>query len=209
MQSSLFSISNVLITSAVNSFDTNTVSGKTIAGNIDGILYTSLNSYLHAAMTFTAQNYGAGKPNRIKRSLGAALLQVVIVGVSISTVLLIFGREFASLFVDANDPNREAVLTAAMDMLNITVPIYFMCGVMETLSGTLRGLGYSLSPMVTSIGGICVLRIIWISTAFTLPELHTIGGLFLCYPITWTTTALILAIILISIWPKVKVRMNG
>ena len=209
VQSSLFSISNVLITSAVNSFDTNTVSGKTIAGNIDGILYTSLNSYLHAAMTFTAQNYGAGKPNRIKRSLGAALLQVVIVGVSLSTVLLIFGREFASLFVDANDPNREAVLTAAMDMLTITVPIYFMCGVMETLSGTLRGLGYSLSPMVTSIGGICVLRIIWISTAFTLPELHTIGGLFLCYPITWTTTALILAIILISIWPKVKARLNG
>ena len=160
-------------------------------------------------MTFTAQNYGAGKPDRIKRSLGAALLQVFIVGVSLSALLLIFGREFASMFIDANDPNKEAVMAAVMDMIRITVPLYFICGTMETLSGCLRGLGYSLSPMITSIGGVCILRIIWISTVFQLPEFHTIGGLYLCYPITWSTTALILSIILISVWPKVKSRLNG
>lgn len=204
IQSSLFSISNVMITSAVNSFDTATVSGKTIAGNIDGILYTSLNSYLHAAMTFTAQNYGAGKPDRIKKSLGSALLQVLVVGLSLSSLLLLFGREFASLFIDAHDPNKEAVMRAVMGMLYVTVPPYFMCGVMETLSGTLRGLGYSMAPMVMSVGGICGIRILWILTAFQLEPLHNIGGLYLCYPITWTATALMLFITLLIIWPKVK-----
>ncbi|MBQ8320836.1 MAG: MATE family efflux transporter [Clostridia bacterium] len=209
VQSSLFSISNVMITSAVNSFDTATVSGKTIAGNIDGLLYTALNSYLHAAMTFTAQNYGAGKPERIKRSLGSALLQVLIVGLSLSSILLIFGREFASLFIDAADPNKDAVISAVMGMLNVTVPMYFMCGVMETLSGTLRGLGYSLSPMVMSVGGICVLRIVWILTAFQLEPLHNIAGLYLCYPITWSATSLSLGITLLAIWPKVKSKLKG
>ena len=209
IQSSLFSISNVRITSAVNSFDTATVSGKTIAGNIDGILYTSLNSYLHAAMTFTAQNYGAGKPDRIKKSLGSALLQVLVVGLSLSSLLLLFGREFASLFIDAHDPNKEAVMRAVMGMLYVTVPLYFMCGIMETLSGTLRGLGYSLAPMITSVGGICVLRIIWIFTAFTLEEFHTISGLYLCYPITWTATSLTLGIILLAIWPKIKGKFKS
>lgn len=204
IQSSLFSISNVMITSAVNSFDTATVSGKTIAGNIDGILYTSLNSYLHAAMTFTAQNYGAGKPDRIKKSLGLALLQVLVVGLSLSSILLLFGREFASLFIDAHDPNKEAVMRAVMGMLYVTVPPYFMCGVMETLSGTLRGLGYSMAPMVMSVGGICGIRILWILTAFQLEPLHNIGGLYLCYPITWTATALMLFITLLIIWQKVK-----
>ena len=209
IQSSLFSISNVMITSAVNSFDTATVSGKTIAANIDGILYTALNSYLHAAMTFTAQNYGAGKPERIKKSLGSALLQVLIVGLSLSSLLLVFGREFASLFIDAHDPNKEAVMSAVMGMLRVTVPLYFMCGVMETLSGTLRGLGYSLTPMITSVGGICVLRIIWIFTAFTLEKFHTISGLYLCYPITWSVTSLTLGIILLAIWPKIKAKLKG
>ena len=209
IQSSLFSISNVAITSAVNSFDTATVAGKTIAGNIDGILYTALNSYLHAAMTFTAQNYGAGKPDRIKRSLGSALLQVLIVGVTLSTLLLTFGKEFAALFVDSSANNTEAVITAVMDMLKITVPLYFMCGVMETVSGVLRGLGYSMMPMIMSIGGICVIRILWILTVFQLPEFHTIGGLYLCYPITWTATTLMLGITLLIIWPKTKLKISA
>lgn len=204
IQSSLFSISNVAITTAVNGFDTATVAGKTIAGNIDGILYTSLNSYLHAAMTFTAQNYGAGKLQRIKKTLGSALIQVLIVGISLAAIILTFGREFGSLFVDSSAPNKEAVIKAVLDMLRVTVPFYFMCGVMETLSGVLRGLGYSMAPMVMSVGGICGIRILWILTAFQLEPLHNIGGLYLCYPITWTATALMLFITLLIIWPKVK-----
>ena len=204
IQSSLFSISNVAITTAVNGFDTATVAGKTIAGNIDGILYTSLNSYLHAAMTFTAQNYGAGKPQRIKKALVSALSQVLIVGISLAAIILTFGREFGSLFVDSNAQNKEAVITAVLDMLRVTVPLYFICGIMETLSGVLRGLGYSMAPMVMSVGGICGIRILWILTAFQLEPLHNIGGLYLCYPITWTATALMLFITLLIIWPKVK-----
>ncbi len=207
IQSSLFSISNVVITSAVNGFDTATVAGKTIAGNIDGILYTALNSYLHASMTFTAQNYGAGKLGRIKKTLGSALVQVIAVGLTLSTLLLTFGREFGSMFVDTGADNKEAVITAVMDMLRVTVPLYFMCGVMETLSGVLRGLGYSMAPMIISVGGICGIRILWILTAFQLEPLHNIGGLYLCYPITWTSTALMLAVTILIIWPKTTSRL--
>ena len=208
VQSSLFGISNVLITSATNTFTTVTISARTISMNIDGILYTALNSYLHATTTFVAQNYGAGKPDRIKKSIFSAILQVLMVGISLQIILLTFSGQFASLFVGADDPNASAVVSTVKDILKVSVSIYFMCGIMETLSGALRGLGYSLAPMVMSVAGICGFRILWIFTAFKRPELHSITGLYMCYPLSWTLTVIMLGLTLIIVWPKIKKRFN-
>ena len=209
VQSSLFGISNVMITSATNTFSTITVSARTIAMNIDGILYTSLNSYLHATTTFVAQNYGAAKPERIRKSIGSAILQVLMVGITLQALILIFSREFANLFIDANDANKEAVISIVLDVLKVTVIFYFMCGIMETLSGALRGLGYSMAPMLMSVGGICGFRILWIFTAFKHPSLHSITGLYRCYPISWSLTVIMLGTTLLIIWPKVKAHFSG
>ena len=204
IQSSLFSISNIIITAAVNSFPTTTVSAKTIAGNIDGLLYTTLNSYLHASMTFTAQNYGAGKPERVKKSIFTAVLQAAIIGIALGQIMLLVGRDFSSIFIDSNDPNKEIIIDSVMSILRVTVSFYFMCGIMETLSGALRGLGYSLAPMLMSIGGVCGLRILWIFAIFPLEPFNTVSGLYLCYPLTWTTTALMLTVTLAIVWRKTK-----
>ena len=209
VQTSLFSISNVLLTSATNTFPTEIVSAKTIAGNLDGILYVSLNGYLHASTTFVAQNYGAAKPARIKKSIITAILQVIMVGSVLSTIMLFFGRNLATLFIDSGDTNISVILDGVMEILGTTLPIYFMCGVMESLSGAIRGLGHSFAPMLISVGGICGLRILWIYFFFPLEPLNTLRGLFCCYPLTWSVTALLLGITFIVIWNKMKKTYFG
>ncbi len=204
IQSSLFSISNVILTSAVNTFSTALVSAKTIAGNIDGLLYSTLNSYLHGSMTFVAQNYGAGKPERVKKSILTAVIQVTVIGISLGLFIFLVGEEFASIFIEASDPQRDEVIRGVMEMLKVTVVFYFLCGLMETLSGSLRGLGNSFAPMLISIGGICGLRIIWVAFFFPLESLNSLPGLYYCYPISWGATALVLGIVLIFEWKKVK-----
>ncbi len=204
IQSSLFSISNVILTSAVNTFPTAMVSAKTIAGNIDGILYCALNSYLHASMTFVAQNFGAGKPERVKKSILTAVIQVCIIGISLGFIMLLIGENFASVFIESSDANRDEVLRGVMEILNVTVVFYFLCGLMETLSGALRGLGNSLAPMLISVGGICGLRILWVALFFPLESLNTLSGLYYCYPLSWSATALILGITLIFQWKKLN-----
>ncbi len=209
IQSSLFSISNVILTSAVNTFPTVLVSAKTIAGNIDGILYCALNSYLHGSMTFVAQNYGAGKPDRVKKSIFTAVVQVIAIGLALGLFMLFIGRDFASVFVEGADPNKDAVLSGVMEMLRVTVVFYFLCGLMETLSGALRGLGNSFAPMLISVGGICGIRILWVSLFFPLEQFNSLAGLYYCYPISWSITALVLGVTLALEWRKSKKNLSG
>jgi putative MATE family efflux protein len=209
IQSSLFGISNVLITSSINVFDKTVISGKTIAGNIEGILYVALNSYLHAAMTATGQNLGAGKPERIRRSVLYCVIQVMTIGIVGGMLILTFGESVASLFVDTTDPLRDEVIEKAMDQMKILLTTYFLCGIMESLSGSLRGMGYSMTPTVMSIGGVCGIRILWILTAFQLEALHSPQGLFLVYPISWIATSLMFLPILLYALSKQKKANKG
>ncbi len=191
LQSTMFNISNMLITSAANVFPTTDLSAKTIVSNIDGICYCALNSYFHASMTVTAQNYGARKCDRIDKALVFSLLQVTVIGVLLGHLLLLFADPLASLYIDPADPSKEAVLASARKMLSLLLRTYFICGVMETFSGWLRGLGYSLMPTIVSVAGICGVRILWIYAFFPMDIFHSILGLYYCYPISWSATALI------------------
>ena len=206
-QGTLFSISNIILTSGINSLATTDISGKTIAINIEGLVYTAMNSYLHASMTFTGQNYGAKKPERIKKSIYYAVLQAFIVGAVGGLVLMLFGEPLARLYIDVNDPNREAVLAAALKLMNFMLSCYFLCGIMDTLSGALRGLGYSMIPMVVSIGAICVLRAVWVFFVFPLEQFHSLIGIYTIYPISWSLGIIFNTLALIILYPKIKKSM--
>ena len=207
-QGTLFSISNIILTAGMNSLPTTDISGKTIAINIEGLVYTAMNSYLHASTTFTGQNYGAKKPERIKKSIIYAVIQVALIGFIGGQIINLFGRPLASLYIDAADPNKDAVMAAALELMKFMLSCYFLCGIMDTLSGALRGLGYSFIPMIISIGAICVLRAIWVFCVFPMEKFHSLIGIYTIYPISWTLGLVSLVIALLIIFKRVKKKLG-
>ena len=205
-QSAMFNLANSFIMSAVNTFPTAVVSGYAIAANIEAVTYTSMNCFQQASMTFTGQNYGAGKNDRVKRVLAYSMIQVIFVGVLISQIELLFGESLASLYISADDPNRAAVIEATMEIMRIMLATYFLCGMMEVLSGALRGIGCSIVPMIVSLVGACVLRLIWIYAIFFPSEsLSTITHLLLAFPISWVITVTAHFITVLIMWKKKKI----
>ena len=189
IQSSLFSITNVLLSSAVNTFPTTTVSAKTIASNIDGLSYTAMNSFSKASLTFVGQNYGANKYDRVKKSVWYSFIQVIALGVLVTQTELIFGSELAYLFVDKAAADAAQIVKDALEIMSVILGTYFLCGMMEVLSGSIRGMGYSMSSMVISLIGACFFRIFWIEVLFNNVEsMQNIRGLFMVYPVSWIIT---------------------
>jgi len=204
LQSTLFAISNVVCQGAINTFPTEVVSGNTIASTVDGITYTAMHSFQQSAITFAGQNYGAGKYKRVKRSLIYTLIQVSLVGLFVSWTEILFAEQLASLFVDKSASNVTEIVSAAVQISRIILAVYFICGIMEVLSGYLRGLGYSFITMICSLFGACVCRIIWFEFVFPIPAFNSVFGLYISYPITWSLTAILLAIICIRPYRKMK-----
>ena len=206
IQGALFGITNLFLIRALNDFPVPVLSARTIATSIDVLLSTAINTYLHVAMTFTGQNLGAGKPDRIKKSLLIALAQVVTIGVVVGQIMLLFYKPLASLYISSDDPDREAVLAAVKIIMTIMLSSYFIGAINEVLSGFLRGLGYSLQPMIISIFGVCIFRLIWILTVF--PIINELWALYLVYPISWTITSLGLLAVILVVWKKVKDKLK-
>ena len=210
IQGSLFSISNILLTSSINSlaqlpqYGKHVVTAYTVSGNIDAITFTACNSFHHAAMTFTGQNYGAKKYDRIKTIVFFVLVQVTAMGILVSQTELLFGRQLASLYIDSElAPEIQAHITdMAMEIMTLLLNVYFICGIMDALSGILKGLGYAFIPMIMSLAGICGFRMIWVFAVF--PHLKTTTGLLLCYPLSWGSTILMFIPLLIVAWHKLK-----
>lgn len=209
LQGIMFSISNIILTSGLNQLPKEVISGKTIAINVESLVHTSMNSYLHAAMTFTGQNYGAKKPDRIKRSIIYTLIQVFIIGFVGGQIVNFFGEQLASLYISPADPNKAAVLESALELMNFMLAVYFLCGIMDTISGAMRGLGYSMIPMIVSIGAICILRMIWVFVFFPMERFHNLIGIYTIYPISWSIGIIAMAIPLFFIYKKLKKKMNG
>ncbi len=203
-QSSLFSISNIIVTSTVNTFPPAVVSAKTIAFNIEGITYTVMNAFSNAAMTFIGQNYGAKKFRRINRIFIWALIQVAAAGILVAQVEILFGRQLASLYIDSVDPSREAIIQAVLDIFNIMLATYFLCGIMEVISGVLKGLGFSVSSMVASLIGLFI-RVGWLLFITPMEKFHTIFGLFFSYTISWLVTIVLLLVCCFYAWRKLGI----
>lgn len=200
LQSSLFSLSNVFMMSAVNTFPTTTVTAKTIADNVDNITYICMNSFAQAAMTFAGQNYGAMKRSRITKVLIYSLIQVLIVGIIVSRTEILLSEQLANLFMDSEAENRQEVLEIAKQYIHFLLSCYFVCGIMDVLSGALKGLGYSTAPMLISLFSICGVRIFWIFVVFPTEKFNTLIGLATCYPVSWTLAMTIFAIFAAFVW---------
>ena len=183
-QGTVFSLSNVVIQSAVNSFGSLVMAGNGAASSLEGFTYTAMNSVYQASLTFVGQNVGAKKYDRINKVQGVCLVLVTIIGLVFGVTTYCLGEPLLSIYLP-NDP--EAIPYGIIRMSYIALP-YFLCGMMEVMVGGQRGMGMSFIPMINALLGSCVLRIIWISTVFAAdPTLFT---LYISYPISWAVTTL-------------------
>lgn len=183
-QGVVFNFSNVLIQSSVNSFGSLVMAGNTASNNIEGFVYVSMNSITQTALSFTSQNYGAGRYDRIDKILLRCLAFVSAVGLILGGGAWLLGQPLLSLYT--SDPQ---VVTYGIFRLSIICTLYFICGIMDVFTGTIRGLGYSVLPMVVSLLGACAFRIIWIFTVFRM--YHSTFALYISYPISWLLTAFV------------------
>lgn len=188
-QGVVFSLSNVVIQSAVNSFGAVVVAGNSAASNIEGFVYMAMNAFYQATISFTSQNYGAKKYDRIYKILFAGELYVIITGVVLGNFAVLGGTQLLGIY----SPSSE-VVAAGMVRLKVICTTYALCGIMDVLVGALRGIGYSIMPMIVSLIGACGLRLLWLATIFRIPEYHTQKIIYLSYPITWLITLSVHAI---------------
>ena len=184
IQSALFSISNVLIQSSVNSFGDVFMSGSAASSNIEGFVYVSINAFSQAAVNFVGQNAGARKYRRVYQTLWICLGCVTVVGLTLGFAAWAFGRQLLSIYIT---DSPQAIEYGILRLGYICLP-YFLCGLMDVSTGALRGLGASVVPMIISILGICGLRIFWIYTIFQ--TYHTPQCLFFSYTVSWFITYL-------------------
>lgn len=187
LQSAMYSISNLLIQSSINGFGTDTVAAWTAFGKVDGIFWMIMSAYGVAVTTFSGQNFGAGKRDRVKRSVGICLGMAAATSVLFSLIVLRWGNVLLLLFTD--DAN---VIEICMEMMWVVSPAYITYVCIEVLSGACRGCGDSFVPMLLTCFGVCVLRIIWIfSAGAIMPGVRTI---VFSYPLTWTITSILFII---------------
>ena len=191
LQSTLFAFSNVLIQSSVNSLGDAVVAGSAAASNIDTWVYIACNSGYQAAIVFIGQNMGARRYDNFKRIIAASILCSVVIGITVSSIVLLAPVTLLRVFISDN----PEVIQAGLDRLYVILPVYFLCGIMEVFSGVLRGMGKSLQSMIVALITCCFFRVVWVNTVFYLsPSLKTI---FVVYPITWGL-ALIVDVILVA-----------
>ena len=185
LQGVLFSISNVIIQSSINSFGEIVVAGNSAAANIEGFIYVAMNSIYQATISFTSQNYGAGKYDRISKILFNGLAIVTVIGLAMGIGCYLAGPQLLAIYTD-----NPAVIAEGMIRFSYIALPYVLCGIMEVFVGSMRGMGYVMAPMIVSLIGACVLRLIWIGTIFQVDRFHTIGMLYLIYPISWVVTTI-------------------
>lgn len=181
IQGALFNISNVLIQSSVNSFGSIAMAGNAAAQNIEGFVYTAMNSIYQASTNFTSQNVGAHKKERITPILLSCILLVSIIGITLGSIALFFSNDLLHIY-----STDEEVIKYGLQRMSIICSTYFLCGLMDTACGSIRGMGYSIAPTLVSLTGACGLRILWIFTVFQLNR--TLFTLYLSYPVSWAIT---------------------
>lgn len=182
-QGIMFSFSNVIIQSSVNSFGPILIAGNSAALNLEGFVYTAMNGFSQGALTFCSQNAGAGKPERIKKVVWVSQISIVIIGAVMSFSFYIFGHPLLGIYT-----KNPEVVKAGMIRLTVIMFTYYLCGMMDGMANVIRGMGHSLMPVISSLSGACIFRIIWLFTVFRIPTFHTPLVIYLSYPISWILT---------------------
>lgn len=202
IQGSMFSISNVTIQSVVNSYGSVVMAGNAAANNIDGFVYAILNSISQGVLTFSGQNFGAGKMRRIRKGVAKSLLLSFVIVGSISVLVNVFSHQLLGIY----STDIEVIKVGAYKMLFVA-GTYFICGFNELFVSGIRGMGHSFAPMLTSVFGICGIRIIYVATIYKL--FSSLPSLYLAYPLSWIITAIINGILFYTIWKKTADEMKN
>lgn len=183
-QGTVFSLSNVVIQSSINLFGEAVIAGNSAAASIEGFVYMAMNSCYQSTLSFTSQNLGAGKYERINKILLSGLLCVVTVWAVLGLgICMTVGRPLLSIYTSG-----EASINAGLRRMMYVCGTYFLCGIMDVMVGSLRGMGYSITPMIVSLLGACGLRLVWLGTVFQIEQFHTPDTVYLSYPVSWVIT---------------------
>ena len=198
IQSSLFSISNVIIQSSINSFGDVFVSGNAAAVNLEGFLYATLNSFYQTTVNYVGQNVGARQYRRANNTVWICQGCVTVVGLGLGIFLWTFGEQLLGIYIT---DSQEAISYGLIRFAYVTLP-YFMLGLLDVSTGALRGYGQSMVPMVVSVLGICGIRVTWVYTVFQIPAFHSPQWLYISYPVSWLVTLTIQMILFLRIRKK-------
>lgn len=201
-QSILFSLSNVLIQSSINSLGASVMNGSGAAQSLEGFGYVTMNSVAQTCVTFVGASYGANNKENINKSLKYSSFLIITIGLIVGLILMIFSRPLLSLYV--SDPLD---INYGYERMKIIVLTYFLCGLMDAYALSIRALGYSILPTIVSLLGVCGMRVLWVYTIFKIPAYHTIQSLAISYPISWLITGLIQFVILLIVKRKVFKKM--
>ena len=202
IQSALYSVSNLFIQSSVNSLGSFAMAGNAASQSLEGMASIASGAYYQTAMSFTGQNLGGKKYKRIIKSILICLLYAALFGLILGSTFIIFGKHLLGLY----NPDTE-VVRVGMQRLVIMMASYWLCAIMDTVSGSLRGLGHSIAPTITTIMGACVLRICWALAVF--PHYRTLSSLMISYPVSWILTGGINAVILFFVCRKMMQNVVG
>lgn len=199
VQGILFSFSNVIIQSAINGFGDIEVAGSSASASVEGFVWTTMNGFAQGALTFVSQNYGAGKIERIKKSVITAELTAATAGLILGNLVVLFGKQILSFYT-----KDTTVIDAAYVRLQFICCPYLLCGIMDTMASSIRGIGHSLVPTLDTLVGACLSRILWIMTVFTIPRFHTPQMIFITYPLSWILTFTVLLGCFIFFYSRLK-----
>ncbi len=202
LQGTVFSLSNVLIQSSVNSFGSVAVAGNTAGQNIEGFIYMAMNTFHQTALSFSSQNFGAGNYKRIGRVFLECLGLVTFVGLSLGWLAYLFGNQLLGIY--SSDPQ---VIEVGLLRMSVICTMYCLCGIMDVTVGELRGIGCSVLPMVVSVLGVCAFRVFWIFTVFQ--QHRSLWALYISYPVSWVLTAAVNMVCFMLVRKKQKEMMRA
>lgn len=203
-QGIIFSLSNVVIQSALNSFDDAVVvAGSAASANIEGFVYAAMNAFYQTALTFSGQNYGAGKCERVDKVLILCQCFSMGTGLVLGSLAYFFGNQLAAIYA----PGEPDVIAQAVLRLSLICFPYFLCGFMDTMVGVLRGIGYSVGPMIVSLIGACGLRLVWVATVFRMYPSPAV--LYTSYPVTWVITGLVHLVVFLRVRKRAYAKVQS
>ena len=202
LQGTIFSISNVLIQSSINSFGSIAIAGNSASSNLEGFMYTSMNSVYQAALSFAGQNMGARKYSRLKKVLCNCLAIVTGIGIGMGAIMYLLRYQLLGIYSSDMD-----VINFGIERLELFCLTYFTCGAMDVMVGQMRGMGYSIVPMIVSLVGVCGIRIVWIFTVFKAS--NSLLTLYMSYPVSWVVTLAVHFSTFLYVYRKVKQRTDG
>ena len=195
----IFSFSNVIIQSSANAYGAVVVAGNSASQSVEGFIYTSMNGFAQGVLTFVSQNRGAKRFDRIGKVYLRALACVIVIGGVLGSLVILFGQQVFSIF-----SKNQAVIDAARSRMLIIAATYYLCGMMDCTANTLRGLGYSMTPMLITLVGACGLRILYLALFYQIPRFHFYQSIFVSYPLSWGVTFAVLLCVLAVLLRKVK-----